>query len=108
MIATRSRDGRRDRTRYFRGSGVDFVPKFTQDIAAVGKEMAIGGENFQRDCPIVAALLQRAKVSNEVQIAAAERKMQIDRPTLVVVQMDVAQPRTVRFDDLAGRVFLDH
>src|SRR2546423_15592058 len=92
VIAARSGHGRRHRTRHFRCRYVYLVPDFPQHIAAIGKEVPIGCENFERDRAVIAALLQRAQMAKQIEITAPQWQMEINCPAFVVMQMDVAQP----------------
>ena len=77
----------RRRTELRRG----LVTHAPQLIAAVSKVMPIGSEHFERDRAVVAAALDRSNHARQINVARAERQVQIGGSALVIVEVDVPQ-----------------
>ena len=70
--------------------------------------MAIRRKYFKRDCPIEAALFQCAYRCMQIEVSCAQGQMKIGVPALVVMEMHVAKPTAVSFQDFLSRVAWDH
>src|SRR5918992_6173846 len=69
--------------------------------------MAIRGKHLERDCSIVTTCLQLPHRSADVHRSGTERQMQVGGTSFVIVQMHVAEPASIRTEDLLDRA-VDH
>src|SRR4051812_20514901 len=96
------------RCRHGRLFTLGLVPKLPKNIAAIGKKMAIGSENFERNCSVISALLERSDMFGDIKITTAQRQVQIGAPAFIVVQVNVSESRSVVFENFGGRIFFHH
>ena len=76
--------------RWFSGFGA-VVPEAAEDVAAVGEVMPIRGEDFEGDCFVVAGGLKQLEVLDHIDIASAQREVQVGVAAFVVMEMNMAQ-----------------
>ena len=80
------------------------IPCGAQDITAIGEVPFVRGEDFERNGAVVTAGLESGEAAAQVDCSGAKRQVEICMASVVVVQMDMFQARTVCAKDFFSRI----